>query len=257
METKQGIPITLCILFRCIAIRVGIKGVELLNAPRHVVLSYFPPGGNPVMIIDVYNNRIMNLTECNNFLLVTYTPSTLPIASADELLYRMLNNLRQIFKSLLDNRLVSIISFMLLIKEQPNDYVLRILLNKSRGFVQLALKDYEKIKNMDCFEPEVLCRLEDHIRTNNEARENTVVRIRSLPENHHVKYKIGHVFRHAMYGYRGVIYRWDPKCLASIEWVHQMRVDMLQRGTDQPFYSVLVDARDNHSQITYGMLHIY
>ena len=241
-------------MFRSIAQRIGLEEVNLLNSPRHVVIAYKPSQTAPLMIIDAFNNRILDLTQCNEFLVVSYTPSNLPVASATDLLYRMLGNLRQIFKTLLDNRLVSVISFMLLIKEQANDYILRILLNKSRGFKQLAWADYERVKQMDCFDPDVLSRLESHILSDADlhTQEQEVVRLRTSPENRHVRYGVGFVFRHVRYGYRGVVFRWDPKCLSSDEWVHQMGVHLLPRSTEQPFYSVLVDSRDNHGQITYG-----
>lgn len=41
--------------------------------------------------------------------------------------------------------------------------------------------------------------------------------------------------------YKCVIASWDPRCLASDEWVNRMEIHNLARGTDQPFYHVLTE----------------
>lgn len=45
------------------------------------------------------------------------------------------------------------------------------------------------------------------------------------------------------YGYYGVIYDYDDSCQAGLEWINQMRVNKLPKGTAQPFYHVYVDTR--------------
>ena len=54
-----------------------------------------------------------------------------------------------------------------------------------------------------------------------------------------VVYKIGQHFQHKRYGYEGIIVGWDYKCSADPRWIHQMRVDDLPRGREQPFYNVM------------------
>ena len=54
-----------------------------------------------------------------------------------------------------------------------------------------------------------------------------------------VEFKIGQHFQHKRYGYEGFIIGWDSKCSAEARWIHQMRVDDLPRGRDQPFYNVV------------------
>jgi hemimethylated DNA binding protein len=58
--------------------------------------------------------------------------------------------------------------------------------------------------------------------------------------------------RNVRYGYRGVIFGWDPECTADEDWIAAMQVDRLPSGRHQPFYRVLVDERDRRSQSTYG-----
>ena len=60
-----------------------------------------------------------------------------------------------------------------------------------------------------------------------------------------VKFAVGLVMKHAVYDYNCVIIDWDPKCIASDEWIERMRVHELLRGPNQPFYHVLVDDGTN------------
>lgn len=56
-----------------------------------------------------------------------------------------------------------------------------------------------------------------------------------------VKYKIGQVFRHKKYGYKGIIYGFDETCQRDEEWMRQMGV----RNPDMPFYYALPDEMDS------------
>lgn len=55
----------------------------------------------------------------------------------------------------------------------------------------------------------------------------------------HVGFKIGQQFQHRRYGYEGFIVGWDLRCDAQDIWIHQMRVDDLPNGREQPFYNVV------------------
>ena len=54
-----------------------------------------------------------------------------------------------------------------------------------------------------------------------------------------VEFKIGQQFQHKRYGYDGIITGWDAQCSAEPRWIHQMRIDELPRGREQPFYNVV------------------
>lgn len=54
-----------------------------------------------------------------------------------------------------------------------------------------------------------------------------------------VKWKIGHVFRHRLFGYCAVIRGYDFTCMASEEWIDAMQVNRLTHGRHQPFYHVV------------------
>lgn len=72
----------------------------------------------------------------------------------------------------------------------------------------------------------------------------------SRPAN--LKYHVGQVAVHRLHGYKCAIFGWDEKCQQPEEWVAQMGVQKLKRGTVQPFYHCLVDVRDRRdAAITY------
>lgn len=65
------------------------------------------------------------------------------------------------------------------------------------------------------------------------------VKRRTTEVSHHVRYRIGHVFRHKRYRYTAVITGWDVECGAGETWIAQMRVHELEKGRHQSFYHVL------------------
>jgi len=79
----------------------------------------------------------------------------------------------------------------------------------------------------------------------------TSTRVRSIrpPE---VKFRVGQVIRHKIWGYRGVIVGWDPMAKAPESWLDQMHPIDKSHWRKMPNYSILVDTRDRKSpQTTY------
>lgn len=76
-------------------------------------------------------------------------------------------------------------------------------------------------------------------------------------EENDIRWRLGHVFRHRLFGYVAVIRgsvlsyalscaeadvpvcRWDVTCEASEQWIMGMGVDRLEHGRHQPFYHVV------------------
>ena len=72
------------------------------------------------------------------------------------------------------------------------------------------------------------------------------------PRPPNVQYRIGQVIKHKVWGYRGVIIGWDPKCRAPEEWIKQMHREDKPEWRNMPNYSILVDTRDRLTpQVTY------
>ena len=47
--------------------------------------------------------------------------------------------------------------------------------------------------------------------------------------------------RHKNFGYRAVVCGMDPVCSESSTWMETAQVEKLRRGSNQPFYQILVD----------------
>ena len=77
------------------------------------------------------------------------------------------------------------------------------------------------------------------INTNRIADRNAKAPCRRTEIEKKVDFKIGQHFQHKRYGYEGFIIGWDSMCSADTRWIHQMRVDELPRGREQPFYNVM------------------
>ncbi|TRY73788.1 hypothetical protein TCAL_01946 [Tigriopus californicus] len=71
------------------------------------------------------------------------------------------------------------------------------------------------------------------------------------PKSPHVKYRVGQVVKHKLWGYHGVIVGWDETARAPESWIKQMHGDNAHWRT-QPNYHILVDTRDRPApQFTY------
>ncbi|XP_014681547.1 PREDICTED: F-box only protein 21-like [Priapulus caudatus] len=72
------------------------------------------------------------------------------------------------------------------------------------------------------------------------------------PRSSKVKFRVGQVIKHKIWGYRGVIIGWDEDAKAPEWWVNQNHPDDKPDWRTQPNYSVIVDTRDRPTpQSTY------
>ncbi|CAB4264709.1 unnamed protein product [Prunus armeniaca] len=60
-------------------------------------------------------------------------------------------------------------------------------------------------------------------------------------ENANYSFRLGQRVRHKNFGYRAVVCGMDPVCCESSSWMQTAQVEKLHRGSNQPFYQVLVD----------------
>ncbi|XVF43189.1 hypothetical protein PTKIN_Ptkin02bG0020500 [Pterospermum kingtungense] len=60
-------------------------------------------------------------------------------------------------------------------------------------------------------------------------------------ENAQYAFRLGQKVQHKIFGYRAVVCGMDPVCCESSSWMEAAQVEKLSRGSNQPFYQVLVD----------------
>ncbi|XP_010527945.1 PREDICTED: uncharacterized protein LOC104805183 [Tarenaya hassleriana] len=71
-------------------------------------------------------------------------------------------------------------------------------------------------------------------------------------ENAQYAFRLGQKVRHKLFGYQAVICGMDPICCESNSWMETAQVENLPRGSNQPFYQVLVDVHaDPNLLVTY------
>ncbi|XP_048135204.1 clp protease adapter protein ClpF, chloroplastic isoform X3 [Rhodamnia argentea] len=77
-------------------------------------------------------------------------------------------------------------------------------------------------------------------------------------ENAEYAFRLGQKVKHKVFGYRAVVCGMDPVCCESTSWVEAAQIQKLARGSNQPFYQVLVDVyEDPNLLVTYGTAQLY
>lgn len=71
-------------------------------------------------------------------------------------------------------------------------------------------------------------------------------------ENAQYAFRLGQKVKHKVFGYRAVVCGMDPVCCESNSWMEAAQIQKLARGSNQPFYQVLVDVyEDPNLLVTY------
>jgi heat shock protein HspQ len=65
------------------------------------------------------------------------------------------------------------------------------------------------------------------------------------------RFEIGQIVRHRRYGYRGVVFGFDPVCTASDTWYQH---NQTQPDRNQPWYRVLVDGHEHTTYVAQSNL---
>ncbi len=97
LDDREGLPITLSVLFLELARRIGLENVAGVSLPRHFVVKYIPQKA-PEQLIDVFDGgRTMSRGEANELVLSTtgapLKDAQLQPASKRDIILRMLQNL--------------------------------------------------------------------------------------------------------------------------------------------------------------------
>ena len=105
LERRTGIPITLSVLYMEVARRVGL-GLEGIGFPGHFLVGCLQPGGP---VVNPFNGgRALEETDLRDLLeslfgnQLGYSPGLLPTVGPNQLLFRLLNNLKGIYLRLDD-----------------------------------------------------------------------------------------------------------------------------------------------------------
>jgi len=253
LKKKTGIPVTLSLLYAAICRRLNVH-LDMIGMPGHFLMRWTDKKGEPVFIDAFARGHHLDEEDCRqmcgNLGLHLFSPELLRPINHLAVYERMLGNLIGAYQRLSQpDKLLGIAKQMLILRgENSIDDLLtcgrlHILLdqfNEARVLIQRALDRSHNERHLEQARTLMLA-LERQV-----LQEERPPRSRPAPSAtaHRLLYRVGQVINHIRQHYRGVIYGWDTVCCATPMWIQEMRVNELPRGTNQPFYSVLVDTRD-------------
>ncbi|XP_044753413.1 F-box only protein 21-like isoform X2 [Coccinella septempunctata] len=241
LDFKQGLPITLSIIYEAVARRLGIF-CQPINFPSHFLLRY-SENGQDWYLLDVYNGgkiikRPTGNHDLNNLM-------TSPV----EVVERMANNLEVSARqhTQVNGRVTRLRSSLELLKlVNPRDISSLVSLSRLYMLHSMDTRSLETFLLGEGFQGSQQAQRLVHMLRNHESHpsrsrnEQTgpVVPEERTPE---LKFAVGMIMTHLALDYKCVIYDWDKECKASVDWQEQMHVDLLRYGNKQPFYNVLVE----------------
>ncbi|KAG7209067.1 hypothetical protein KM043_015222 [Ampulex compressa] len=254
LEHKRGIPITLAIVFESVARRLGIR-CEPVTFPSHFLLRwkerYTTPDAKDAenFYIDLFNGgQLLTKKNCPRIGGVSKCPveryNVHAAATAVEVISKMAKNLELATRQHTDlnGRVVRLRSALKLMHMvQPYDTNTIMQLGQIYGLLRMDPTDIVLMsqsiqKDVDLTsrrQVNFISLLLQKFQERMQAKKHIEPKKRT-PE---VRYAVGLIMRHKMFGYLCVITGWDLRHKESVE----IRADILSEGDEQPFYDVFGD----------------
>lgn len=251
LSKKQGIPITLAIVYESVGRRVGLK-FEPINFPAHFLLRFTEgkmenPGNT--YYIDVFNNgSIINRGVCQHTGF-SADKGQFSCASAKDVVERMANNLQVLYRQHTNRNgnittLRSTLELCHLINPQDFSTIVslaRVYMWHNIDTSRLEISLLRRGAGTTEQEHHVLQMLRDYNIHLHQNFKDPLLQICPKHRTHNLQYAVGMVMKHVVFDYICVIYDWDRVCAASLDWQEQMGVHKLRLKDQQPFYNVLVE----------------
>ncbi|CAG9827376.1 unnamed protein product [Diabrotica balteata] len=250
LDKRQGLPITLAIVFEGVARRLGLR-CEPISFPAHFLLR-FCESVDPESdwyYIDVFNGgQIVGRGACPHSRF-SGSRDLIPVATAVQVIERMANNLEVSARQHAhpNGKITRLRSSLELLKlVNPRDISALVSLARLYMLHNMDTKSLETFLLSQEFEvPEqaqrVLHMLRDYEAHHSRNDLGLFSQVEAAQRTPNLHYAVGMVMKHMTLNYKCVIYDWDPVCLAAAEWQAENNVDKLQLKDEQPFYNVLVE----------------
>ncbi|XP_057670949.1 F-box only protein 21-like [Diorhabda carinulata] len=250
LDKRQGLPITLAIVFEGVARRLGLR-CEPISFPAHFLLRFcesLDPDSD-WYYIDVFNGgQIVRKGACPHSRF-SGSRDLFPVATAVQVIERMANNLEVSARQHAhpNGKITRLRSSLELLKlVNPRDISALVSLARLYMLHNMDTKPLENFLLSQEFEvPEQAQRVVHMLRDYeaHHARNDLGLfgQVEAAQRSPNLHYAVGMVMKHMTLNYKCVIYDWDPVCLAAAEWQAQNNVDKLQLKDEQPFYNVLVE----------------
>ncbi|KAL6066139.1 F-box protein 21, variant 4 [Balamuthia mandrillaris] len=214
LERHTGIPITLSVIYSAVARRLGIV-LDLISMPCHFLLRWYDSENQREVFVDAYNRgRQLTRQECiemlRGFGVMQILPTYFRPVSIFVLYERMLSNLNVIYQSSRQMReRVMVVRLLSCFPGQSEDELLLlakmyVLIEEFTKAEDLLIKILEEKEGDARLELELLL-----------ARLREAKKIKPKQHNEMIRFHVGSIISHKLYGYRGVIFGWDESCQAS------------------------------------------
>lgn len=275
LQTRRGIPITLCIIYHEVAKRLGIQ-CEPVSFPQHFLLRWrehpHREAADSYTFIDAFNNGASHQPRSCPALIGQPRPNihreAYSAVPAEQVFQRMVNNLIQCSRvhddrpdsRRDDQRLRNQLHFSrLACVISPGQTPSVVAYAELCAFLGVQLEEAIQLLLSDEFSDE-WTRVDFEPGHWERVRQITYTKCaRKLSEQQSqtkntaachrpssMRYAVGLVMRYSVgeellrHTYTCVIVSWDAKCQASDEWISRMTRNLI-RGRDQPFYYVLTE----------------
>ncbi|XP_046568601.1 F-box only protein 21-like [Haliotis rubra] len=274
LERKKGIPITLSIVYRAVARRLGVV-CEAINFPSHFLLRWLvrpiAPVSQQYVFVDVFRaGRFMQQDECCSAVGIpeglAFQKEHYMSVPPKKVLERMARNLVGIgrHQSQLGDGLLCLRNALdLFLIISPDDLEMRLLQVRINLHLNINLPDViDSLQHVADLDPTrmglvayLLQEAQVHIQENKDTEKKEKPKRKLRKDNKKVEFSVGMVMKHKRYDYTCVIFGWDETCQATEEWIVQMGVHNLTKQHKQPFYSVLVEDGSNRYAAQENMLY--
>jgi len=261
LETKQGIPITLCLMYTCVTARLGVLCLPV-NFPGHFLLKWLEHPEESVeakkfTFIDAFEGgRQLSGHQAREMVphLVTQEESyqvAEPLAVAQRMLRNLIsigasrsNNMRDPSYSLLRSSLELMLIINISDTMQYGFMLSRVYLqlNINHEEVMSMLQEFRDLPGISDQVDYLMnnCQIQMEERDKEEEKNIKKRGVAASFPHGQVMFWTGQVCKHKKYNYVCLVYGWDPVCTAPKSWISQMGVDKLEDQDKQPFYNVLV-----------------
>lgn len=250
LKSRRGIQIGLCLVYAVVARRLNLP-VRMIGVPKHFLTRYDGEGQYNGIYVDVFGGgRMFSREDLEKFSLGGHNA----VASPQEVYSRLLRNLIEEYNGTGEmEKMLYALNQSVLIIPQQEELAYRVVLHANyTGKIDQAISDLNALRELGSITlsgenllKEKIGKGQQRLLSEHEEAKRQILAKRRTSRVPHTFY-IGQMVRHSTLGYRALIYSWDltpdVECLGNNDPL---------RTTDQLFYHVLIDSKDEPPRDSY------
>lgn len=245
LKTRTGMTIPLAIIYEAVARRLGLR-CEPVIFPNHFLLRFCDsqqPNAN-WYYIDLYTGeKIAKGGGCPYGRNIVEPRPKHPTATTEEVIIKLAYDLEHLARqSYSPSGQVFLLRSALELVQLLNPKDISSLVNLGRlymvhNFNTAPIENF--VRSQEFVHPEQARSIVQMLRSHRVVLpDDPIEPVYRTPE---VKFAVGMVMHHLLYGYKCVIFNWDHVCSAAQDWQSRNNINKLIHKAKQPFYNVLVE----------------